>query len=271
MNSAGPHLDSRLAGVLAELQPDEFALRDRIAAQLDDAMLDEIAAFEWGADIDRYRDELDRLRSLRRWPDRLGPYPGTVLELMRPLGPEHSQDPRRVHIMRTFACLVLVRVGPYSSNPSESLPPLVLSAIELGEPVVGDALRFLAWCRLHEPGTWRDEPAERPLLTFAVLALATATAAEPAVLGRLAACLLTDLERSLAEQGELWRVEVGVPLLGAKPRAWWRRLWSDVVDLIEGAADPDIGWRLGRLGKAVRGDSEESLVDVRPLLAAWDG
>lgn len=57
-----------------------------------------------------------------------------------------------------------------------SMPaPLVDSALELDPAAVQAALRFLAWCRLHEPGDWRSDPTAPPFLTVAFLLLHVAS------------------------------------------------------------------------------------------------
>src|SRR5258705_13362148 len=96
--------------------------------------------------------------------------------------------------MRIFACLALIRTGTRDAAASDSLAALVESALELGPPTVDDALRYLVWCRRHEPGDWPASPADRPFLTFAVLLLATVTRAEAHQLGGLANFMLDEQE-----------------------------------------------------------------------------
>ncbi len=271
-----PKVGAQLARLLAQVRPDEFALRARVAPQLDASMLDRIAAADYGVDVDRYRCALTELLTAPWWLDALEWDPREVLELTRWSEPEKSPDPgaagRRGHLMRIFACLVLVRVETRGGGPSDSLAPLVASALELGPPVLDDALRYLAWCRLHEPGDWRLEPAERPFLTFGLLLLATVTRAEPDLLGGLAHVLLEELETALVDEGLWWQVHGGAPpLLGLRPYGIRRRMWRDLAGrcLVDHAPDHEVGVRLAMLGDAVRGRTEMSISDLRPHFADW--
>jgi hypothetical protein len=267
-----------LARILAELNPDEFALRAAVVPQLDASMLDEIAAADYGMDIDRNREALDDLLTSRRWPPDLDWQPMEVLQLTRSLRPDRSDlnagaTGRRGHLMRILACLVLVRVRTANGFPADSVAPLVESALELGSPMAGEALRFLAWCRLHEPGDWADEPAARPFLTFGVLLLATATGVDPGHLGRLADAFLGELEQALEDEGLGWQIHVGPPLLGLKPqqRRRWRALAGRCLADHAPASVPDteLGRALELLGTAIRDKSDVSTSDIRALLVRW--
>src|SRR5258705_12929547 len=96
--------------------------------------------------------------------------------------------------MRIFACLALTRTGTRDAEPSDSLAALVESALELGPPTVDDALRYLVWCRRHEPGLAGvpgrppvpDDSASRPAGDFLVSSVAVEERLElPFVLGSL--------------------------------------------------------------------------------------
>ena len=270
-------MDSGPARLLDALHPDEFALRYRVAAQLDASMIEEIAAADYGTDVDQHRMAITELLAARQWPGQLGWHPLEVLELIRwsqPEDPDWSPGAtgRRGHLMRLFACQVLIRVQTPGGGPSDSLAPLVVSALELGPPIVDDALRYLAWCRRHEPGDWRTEPADRPFLTFGLLLLAAATPNNPDVLRGLANLLLQDVETALTDEGLSWQIQGAPPLLGLRPQAMRRRMWYDLAGrcLVDRAAGTDIGNRLALLGQAIRGETDSSTADLRWLFADGD-
>jgi hypothetical protein len=271
-------IEPRLARLLDALHPDEFALRHRIAAQLDASMIDEIAAADYGNDVDQHRHAITELLAARQWPSHLDWHPLEVLELTRwsrPEVPDSSTGAtgRRGHLMRIFACLVLIRVETPLGTPSNSLAPFVESAWELGPPIMDDALRYLAWCRRHEPGDWRGEPADRPFLTFGLLLLAAATRQEPEVLRGLADLLLQEVETALADEGLSWQIHAAPPLLGLQPQSMQRRMWRDLAGrcLVDRADGTDIGTRLALLGQAIRGQTNSSTSDIRWLFADGNG
>jgi hypothetical protein len=76
----------------------------------------------------------------------------------------------RRHVARLFSCLVLVRAND-TSAPARTLAGLVESALELGPEATDHAVRYVAWCRLHEPGAWRDDAEALPFLTLGLLLL----------------------------------------------------------------------------------------------------
>ena len=167
--------DPALARLLALLHPSELALRDWVAPQLDGSMVEEVASADYGVDVAEHRRAIEELRRVRRLPNELSWHPEEVLALTRWStvdGTQHfAAAARRLHLMRLFCCLVLVRAATASGYPVNSVTPLVESAVELGPDAVDAAASYLAWCRLHEPGDWRDDPTSRPILTLALVVL----------------------------------------------------------------------------------------------------
>jgi hypothetical protein len=268
-----------LARLLAELQPAELVLRDWVAPQLDASMLDELAAADYGSDVEEHRRAIDSLLTADRLPDRLAWHPSEVLELMRwsmPDDPawEPGSTGRRGHLLRLFSCLVLVAI--YTGyGAADSLAPLVDSAVELGPAAVAPTVRYLAWCRLHEPGDWGDDPAIRPLLTFALLLLLAST---PPPDGRdmveeLACALVDELEAVEADRDPSGSAHAVPSLLGLEPQANRYGLWLALTDrcLIEGpVTGTELGSRLALLGEAVRRDIDASTADLRTLFPTED-
>jgi hypothetical protein len=263
-----------LARLLVDLRPAETVLRDWVAPLLDASMIDELAAADYGADLEENRRGIHSLLTADRLPDRLAWHPSEVLELMRWSMPD---DPawkpgsagRRGHLLRLFSCLVLVGVHT-GQDPADSLAPLVDSAAELGPTAVGPTLRYLAWCRLHEPGDWREQPEVRPLLTFALLLL---LASIPPANGSiavegLARALVDELDAVETDRSQSGTSLVVPSLLGLDPRAQRHQLWRALTKrcLLEGpAAGTELGSRLALLGEAVRGDITASTTDLRTL------
>jgi hypothetical protein len=162
--------------LLAPCDPNESALTPLFQANIDDAMLREIAEadYAWKAD-ECYALLQPILKAGLAASDDFNLR--EVLELIRlsePDDPEWSPGRYgpRGHWMRLFACTVLVRLAPKNRElfvgECDMLAQLVSSAIELGPPVARAAAGLLAWRFLAYPGQTQD-PA---FLAFAILLLA---------------------------------------------------------------------------------------------------
>jgi hypothetical protein len=263
-----------LVRLLADLQPAEMALRDWVAPLLDASMIDELAAADYGTDVEEHRPGIRSLLTTDELPERLAWHPSEVLELMRWSMPDDpawkpGSPGRGGHLLRLFSCLVLVRAQT-GQDPTDSLAPLVDSALKLGPPAVQATVRFLAWCRLHEPGDWRREPTARPFLTFALLLLHAGLPLPDrgmAVSG-LARALLDDLDALQTNQDPLKAAQIVPPLFRLERQAQRYQLWWALTSrcLVDGPnAGTDLGSRLALLGQAVRGDIAASTTDLRTL------
>ncbi len=255
--------DSGLTRLLDGLRPSELVLRDWVASQLDSSMVDEIAAADYGFGVAEYRDAVAELRLVSRLPSELIGHPAAeVLALTRwstvdssELGPEET---RRRHVMRLFCCTLLVSASTSDGRPVDSLMPLVESAIALG-PAASEAARgFLAWCRLNEPGDWRDDVASRPFLTLALVALSS----DPATVPGLIAAFADELHDALDDEGLLWSQRPIRDLLKLTAMSEARRMWVPLADRWLTAGDP----RLAILGQAMRGDLTADAEELRSLL-----
>src|SRR5579872_2819902 len=161
--------------LLAPLDPDESALTPLFQTEIDEGMLREIAAADYGWKADECYALLQPIlkTGLAACDD---PNVSEVLELIRwsePGDPAWSPGGQgaRGHWMRLFACILLVRLAPKyrasCSSESDTLAQLISSAIQLGRSVAQAAARVLAWRFLAWPGG-----AEDPLfLAFAILLL----------------------------------------------------------------------------------------------------
>src|SRR5436305_280319 len=102
--------------LLAVFPPSADRLLDVARQQVDDGMLREIAAADYGRDVDIHLAALRPIRDQGIVPAPLGWHPGEVLELIRwsdPEDPAHKPGAtgRRGHQMRAFACAALLRTA----------------------------------------------------------------------------------------------------------------------------------------------------------------
>jgi hypothetical protein len=169
--------DSLIQQLLMVFQPDENAFTPLFLANLDEAMLREIACADYGWKADKCYELLQPMLTagviaaddfnLRE-----------VLELIRWSEPD---DPKwspgghgqRGHWMRLFACTALIRFAPTHlhllSGECGTFAQFTSSAIELGQPTARAAASVLSWRFLAYPGDEEDAA----FLAFAILLLAT--------------------------------------------------------------------------------------------------
>jgi len=162
--------------LLAPLDPNESALTPLFQTKIDEGMLREIAAADYGWKAEECYALLQRILKTGLVASDDGNL-REVLELIRwsePTDPGWSPGGQglRGHWMRLFACTVLVRLAPKypasSGSECDTLAQLISSAIELGRPVARAASGMLAWRFLADPGDAEDPP----FLAFAILLLA---------------------------------------------------------------------------------------------------
>lgn len=257
------------------LHPSELVLRDWVAPQLDASMLKEIAQADYGVDVDEHLYALEELRSAGRLPEELDWRPQEVLRLTRW---STMDDPRlspeavhRRHLMRLFSCLVLVRVATADGSPVNSVTPLIESAVELGPDAVDAAAGYLAWCRLHEPGDWRDDQNSRPFLTLALVMLSSQLPQgnTPELLPWLIATFVEELSAALDEENLLWSQRPVRDLLKVTTMAENRRIWASLAGrclLGESAQRTGHGVMLTQLGQAIRSELVADAAELRALL-----
>ncbi|GAA4257799.1 hypothetical protein [Dactylosporangium darangshiense] len=199
---ATPELDR----IVEALRPDEVALRDWVRPRLDAGTLREMAALDYGMQIDEHLRGIEGLLNTRRLPAEIEWNPREVLELARYSGPAAA---------RLFACMVLVRADG-TVMPAETLAGLVDAVLELGDEAIEPAVRYLAWCRRDEPGVWRGAPEALPFLTLGLLlvyVMRPATAGQAVVDGLARAFLdeVTATVQAWEEPGKALRRTAGGP------------------------------------------------------------
>jgi hypothetical protein len=158
MASGEDQLEQLLTGIPRAREP---LLRELIS-RLDDSMIVEIAAADYGDDAAineaalREIIEAADVRSPLEWN------PGEVLELVRWSRPEDDHwapggHGHRGHVMRAFCCAVLLHDPSYGGGgTNQSVARLIESAVALGDQILPHVLPFLNWF-LHKHDEERDE------------------------------------------------------------------------------------------------------------------
>lgn len=173
---------------LQTFDPCADELFDVLAPQIDDGMLRQIAAADYGQDTDRHLRPLQAFRDQRIVPT-LDWHPREVLELIRWSEPEREgwrpgAEGRPGHLMRAFACATLLRSYALPRNEgswysfNETAIQFVDSVRALGGNIVGPAVRFLAWSVWHL-GPLDREGTDRPFLGLGLLLLCTSLPDRP--------------------------------------------------------------------------------------------
>ena len=142
--------------LLAILDPSPDALLDLLRGRVDDAMLQEIAAADYGMEADTHLRELRRIRDTGRVPVRFDWCPKEVLDLTRWSEPGElsgvgDDAVLREHLKRAFCCAALLRGSCEPGNAdvdfgceSDTLVQALASACVLGPEIARAALQFVA-------------------------------------------------------------------------------------------------------------------------------
>ena len=147
---------SNSSALFQTFRPEPDELLRRIAQHIDDGMLEEIAAADYGYDIEEYFLPLRKIRDEGVVPSPMRWHPQEVLELVRWSEPDDPNwkpgSPReRGHWMRAFCCAVLLRAGGDPENLdlhdgwNSALIQLVDSLLVVGGKFNRTAAAFLAW------------------------------------------------------------------------------------------------------------------------------
>jgi hypothetical protein len=239
--------------LLAAFPASSDLLLDIASRQVDDGMLREIAAADYGCDVDAHLAGLRPIRDQGIVPAPMGWHPGEVLELIRwsnPENPAHKPGSpgRRGHQMRAFACAALLRAALQDGGditPEATLAQCLASAKVLGEEMSGAAARFLTWVIPLMP---RSE--FRWLFAFGLLAVATRLRS-----GRVADRALGDAAHWVLAEEASGRAPIDPsnpqPLAFGLLYGYWRPL---AAELLREAADihaDDVRDNLGFIGAFV--------------------
>ncbi len=160
---------------LQKLNPDPDALLIALSELVDDSMLEEIANADYGMETEEHLAQLRRIRDEHIVPSPMRWNPGEVLSLVHFRDPDQKYPDRddenlRGHIIRAFACAVLLRSNAevaddnYHDGQNQTLVQLLASLPVIGESLQVEARRFVAWRIQDLRGSYEDAP-------FYVLAL----------------------------------------------------------------------------------------------------
>ena len=161
---------------IGQLEPSKDDLLQIVFSRVDDSMLREIAAADYGQDVDEHLKQLLAIKHGKvhvpmRWE------PREVLELIRWSEPEDrtwspGSTGERGHWMRLFACSALLRAAAepanegYFTGEDSTIIQLVDSGIKLGEKTATATLRFLSWC-MQQRSSVDFDPTLNPILSEA--------------------------------------------------------------------------------------------------------
>jgi hypothetical protein len=150
-----------------KLDPNKESLLELVLHHIDDAMLQHIAALDYGEDVDAH---LASLREIAGGviPIPMGWIPKEVLQLSCYAEPANQRE----HWMRLFAGMTLLRAAepPHHEHfhgQCTTILNLVKSGRAIGEDCSVAVRGFLGWCLLREPKEdWLD-----PYLAIAIMIL----------------------------------------------------------------------------------------------------
>jgi hypothetical protein len=187
-------LHTQWHSLLNQFNPSDFTLWVWLQAHINDAMLEEIAAADYGIYVEDYWRALKRIRDESWSSNEVLVRPSTgkaqvpvwyhaleVLNLMRWSEPENSQQQEEQtvgHLMRAFCCVVLLRLAASPANcntaninsESETIIQLIASVLTLEQEVIKFTLQLLCWRMLSLP----VDNEECPFFAMGILLLATA-------------------------------------------------------------------------------------------------
>ncbi|MGA2217073.1 MAG: hypothetical protein ABSG51_03255 [Terracidiphilus sp.] len=152
----------------SHLEPDSEGLLREISRHINDEMLEEIAAAEYGLDKEKQFMVLRQVRETGTFPPDMHRFPMEVMELIRWSEPEDpAWRPGRTgefgHWMRAFSCAAILRVeyAPYNYHYNNgcidsAVIQMVLSLRALPVDFNSHAAKFFAWLMLNSEPEGRD-------------------------------------------------------------------------------------------------------------------
>jgi hypothetical protein len=252
---------------LNSFKPDADELLDRLLPMIDDSMLCEVAAADYGNDIDLHLAPLQRFRNERLLLN-LEWHPREVLELIRWSQPDEANwKPgnvgRRGHLLRAFACAALLRsyaepqnIGTWNSF-NETAIQLADSLQALDDELVAAGVSFLAWCIEHL-APLDEEGMEGPFLGLALLSLTAkrSVVTDEAVI-RL--CKWIDASVSSLLRDKQWRATRGTNWLLSTnyhdlKNGRWIELGRDLYTWADASPASDRMTRISYMGRSLSED-----------------
>jgi hypothetical protein len=153
--------------LLNRFEPESEGLLREISKHISDDMLREIAAADYGQDIEKHLVAVRQIRDTGTFPPIMYWYPMEVLELIRWSEPENPDwKPGRTgefgHWMRAFSCAAILRATREPWNfgdglaTEETTSHLILSLRALPVDFTQQAVQFLAWLLLNSEPEGKD-------------------------------------------------------------------------------------------------------------------
>jgi hypothetical protein len=237
----------------------------KLFPEIDDDMLREIAAADYGSDIEQHLGPLSKWRDHRVIPE-LKWHPREVLELIRWSQPESQNwkpgsSGRRGHLLRAFACATLLRsyAKPENSDHWLSLNETVIQLFEsiqaLGEDYRPAGTQFLAWC-FKSLVLAQDAEQEAAFFGVALLGLAAndKSYADGAIIG-----LCHWIELTVSYQVEQSHVPVtnngwllSISYHNQRNEAW-KRLGTELCEVAAKHPISERATRIAQIGQALMG------------------
>ncbi|WP_284178435.1 hypothetical protein [Rhabdaerophilum sp. SD176] len=217
--------------------PDSDALFEVLLPIVSADMLQEIAAADYGRDIEQHLAPLLQFRDHRIVPI-LNWHPLEVLELIQWSEPEQPEwKPGlagiRGHYLRVFVCALLLRAYERPENQKLSLSfnetaiRLVDSLRAIDGPIVQEGVRFLAWC-VCTLARLDQHAAEGPFLALALLSL-VAPSDRYADDDVISLCQWIDKQVSaLLQNQQHWTSHQGKWLLSTEPYDQSHGRWTEL-------------------------------------------
>jgi len=152
----------------SHLEPDAEGLLREISRHINDEMLEEIAAADYGLEKERHLLVLRQVRETGTFPPDMHWFPMEVMELIRWSEPEDpAWKPGRMgelgHWMRAFSCAAILRAEhePYNylhnhGSTDSTLIQMILSLRVLPVDINSHAAKFFAWLMLNSEPEGRD-------------------------------------------------------------------------------------------------------------------
>src|SRR5262245_51748088 len=112
--------DSEIVRLVASFNASEMALINVLRPQINRSMLEEIAAADFGDDVEEHLAELERIHRTGENPP-VAWHPGEVLDLIRSSQPDDPSwrpggQGERGHLMRAYCCSILLRMAALPEN-----------------------------------------------------------------------------------------------------------------------------------------------------------
>jgi len=241
--------------LLNRLEPDPEALLRDISAHIDDEILEEIAAADYGQDIEKHFAALKQIRDTGLFPEKMYWFPGEVLELYR-FGWIENTEMRQGRFefenwARAFCCAALLRATREPWNYGDGIATdkstilLILSLRELPIDFTPQAVSFFAWLLANSEPEGRDEQVCAYGIALLWFALHRTPPVEDETLISLANWIVRRAKELylnlIFETGSL-PIRMGV---GNPPPSPWVLLGTALFDL-------DLSWRTPELSASVQ-------------------